>query len=317
VKNSKKAIKAGKTALVITLSILFGFLLSNSINSKNDANVDLSLLAKRTLIDNPNDQKVNFTSLRNELENYVVELEADEEINSASVYFEYLPSGVSINVNEKNESIGASLMKVPFVMNLYKMAEEGKLDLDSQVKLKKEWLNSEYGTLYEKGEGYSISLREAAKLTLEDSDNTALLLISESLEGLLEDGEDAINYLDVDYELNSDESVLISTKSYSSILKCLYLACFNSPENSQEMLTYLSQSSFTNRLTSLLPKDLTVAHKIGTFSDKFQSDCGIVYVPERNYLLCVMVDGKDPAASRTIAVISSKVHSYISDLEDE
>jgi beta-lactamase class A len=298
----------GISGLIIGVIVTNVFVIMNNQKQQKE----FPLLAKRTQVDNPNNPRVNFTELRNKLESYVAELETDQEINSASVYFEYLPTGVSININENNEAIGASLMKVPFVMTLYKAADEGKVDLDKTVSLKKEWLNNEYGTLYQKGEGYEVTLREAAKLALKESDNTALLLVSAQLDEVA-DNQDVFNFLDMDYEVNSDERVLIGARSYSSVMKCLYVACYNTKEDSQEILSYLTESTFDNRLTNLLPEDIKVAHKIGTFFTQFQSDCGIVYVPERNYLLCIMIDGNDPLASRTIAVISNKVYEFITE----
>jgi beta-lactamase class A len=297
----------------VIVGLIFGSLVTNVVirYNKQTQQERFSLLAKRTLVDNPNNPIVNFTTLRNDLESYVQDLEMSDEIASASVYFEYLPTGVSVNVNENNEAIGASLVKVPFVMTLYRLEEEGKVDLDTIVPLKQEWLNSQYGTLYQKGVGYEITLREAARLALKDSDNTAILLISKQIENI-SSIQDVFDYLDMKFTVDEDERVIIGARSYSSVMKCLYVACYNSKEHAQEILTYLTESTFDNRLTSLIPDDVKVAHKIGTFSTKNQSDCGIVYVPERNYILCVMVEGDDPIASRTIAVISSKVYTYVS-----
>lgn len=268
------------------------------------------LLARRIQVDNPIDPQIDFTDLRGKLTSYINGL--DEDSAKVSVYFEYLPTGVSININEKNESIAASLMKLPVVMNLYKASELGKLDLDGKVAIKEEWLNQEYGTLYQKGAGYEITRREAARLALKDSDNTALLLVwSEINRSGLTLEDQSLNYLDVEYGLVEDERVQIGARSYSSILKCLYFACFNSKEDSQEMLEYLTQSTFNDRLTKYLPNEVPVAHKIGTFSTRYQSDCGITYVPSRNYILCIMVEGEDPTSSQYIADLSQLVYLYM------
>jgi hypothetical protein len=53
---------------------------------------------------------------------------------------------------------------------------------------------------------------------------------------------------------------------------------------------------------------IVVAHKFGTFGDKVQSDCGIFYIPNKNYLLCVMIEGGDTAASRQIGDVSQIVY---------
>jgi len=267
-------------------------------------------LAKRIQTDIRNDIQVNFSELRSRLTEYINKQEGGG--SNISYYFEYLPTGVSININERNESIAASLMKLPVVMNLYKQAELGNIDLDKTVKLKKEWLNSEYGTLYKKGEGYPITLREAAQLTLKDSDNTALLLIWDQIKPLTSKPEhDALNYLDIDYDIVAGDRAQVGAMSYSSITKCLYFACFNNEADSQQMLVYLTESSFNNRLTKYIKGKVEVAHKIGTFNTQYQSDCGIVYLENKNYSLCIMVKGSDPKSSEEIAELSRMTYEYL------
>jgi len=278
--------------------------------SQSAQSVQYPYLAKRIQTGIKNEIKVNFSELRKQLTDYINKQEGGGA--NISYYFEYLPTGVSININERNESIAASLMKLPVVMNLYKQAELGKIDLDKTVKLKKEWLNSEYGTLYKQGEGYPITIREAAKLTLKDSDNTALLLIWDQLKPLqTSPDQDALNYLDIDYDIVSGDRAQVGAMSYSSITKCLYFACFNNEEDSQQMLLYLTESSFNDRLTKHLQGKVEVAHKIGTFNTQYQSDCGIVYLENKNYSICVMVKGKDPLASEEIAELSKLTYDYL------
>ncbi len=266
------------------------------------------LLAPRLFVSNPNDSIVGFSKLRTELEAYVGSLNTN-----VSLYFEYLPTGTSINTGDKNTFVAASLMKIPLAMNLMRLSELGKLDLDQKVSLKKEWLNSEFGTLYQKGEGFTLTYRDALAVLLKDSDNTAAMLIQDTLaKNPLPEEEDSLYSMDVTIELNSEKRAIVSARSYSSVLKCLYFACFLNKADSQELLTYLTQSSFADRLVSGLPNGVKVAHKIGTFSQETQSDCGIVYLERRNYSLCVMVDMADPEGSKTIAYISKVVYDFVS-----
>lgn len=168
--------------------------------------------------------------------------------------------------------------------------------------------------MYQKGEGYEITIRDAAKLTLKDSDNTALLLVWDQLEDVKVTYEnDSLNYLDVEYGIVEDNRAQIGARSYSSIIKCLYFSCFNNKADSEEMLEYLSESVFNDRLTKYTPDSLPVAHKIGTYNVRYQSDCGIFYVPSKNYVLCVMVGGEDPRASQIIADISQSVYLFITE----
>lgn len=305
--------KINKSATLLLLGVLLGamiFFVFNLFNqSSNDINTVYPLLAKRIQIDNPNDVKINFSELRRQLN---LNVQQQKNAEAISIYYEFLPSGVSININDKNESIAASLMKLPVVMNLYRASELGLVDLDRKIPLQEQWLNQEYGMLYQKGVGYELTLREAAKLTLRDSDNTALLMIWDSIEkaGLPLD-QQSLNYLDVNFSIVEDGRALIGARSYSSILKCLYLACYNTKNSSQQMLEYLADSTFTNRLTRGIPPDVKVSHKIGTYNIRYQSDCGIVYLDKNNYVLCVMIEGQDPLASDQIAQVSEIVYDYM------
>lgn len=299
--------------LSIALAVVVGCLIGYLWNSHNvsEAAAKHKLLAKRIQIKNPNEVLINFKDLRNQYINYIDSLPAGAT-NNVALYFEYLPTGIEISLNEKSTYAAASLMKTPYVMDAFKAGELKKIDLDKEIPLQPEWLNSEYGTLYQKGAGYKITVREAARLAMKDSDNTAILLIQHELKNAnIPQKDSAFNNVDIDYDSQQDGRVLIGPRSYSSILKCLYLACYNSQNDSQEILSYLTESTFSNRLTAQLPTKLKVAHKIGTYANEYQSDCGIVYVEKKNYSLCIMVNGKDPQSSQIISDLSKITYDYI------
>jgi beta-lactamase class A len=271
---------------------------------------DYPLLAKRIFVDNPNDTIMDLAKMRGQVNRYI-----DTNIgkDNVSLYFEYLPTGVSFDPGYDHSFVAASLLKVPQVMNLYKAAELGTVDLDKELPLQKSWLDGDYGTLHKKGAGYKLSLREAARLALTESDNTAIAMISAVLikDGGLRPDQEAMNFIDSNYQVNADNKVLIGSTTYSSILKCLYFSCYLSPGSSQQILGQLTQSTANNRLRAGVPTDVAVAHKIGTFSQEVQSDCGIVYVPNRNYVLCIMLKQPDVEGSQHIATISRLIYSYV------
>ncbi|MDB5182322.1 MAG: hypothetical protein JWO47_106 [Candidatus Saccharibacteria bacterium] len=282
---------------------------NKDMHSSDKRNAAYNLLSRSILSDKQSDVILDFTDVRNQVRDY-----ADKNIgkDNASIYFQYLPTGTSFGYGETRAFTGASLIKVPFVMNLYKLSEEGKVNLDKKVALKTEWLNDQYGELYKKGAGYMLTYRDAAKLAMEDSDNTAVLMILDALQNAkMQPKEEAINYLDIDFQLTSTDQVQIGAQSYTSLLKCLYFSCYLKLSDSQEILSYMSQSSFNDRLTAQIPDGVVVAHKIGTFNKEVQSDCGIFYVPNRKYSLCVMLKQSDPEASRHISEISKMVYDYV------
>lgn len=272
---------------------------------------DYPLLARRIQIEEPSDITLDFRVLQTQIEQYIIEYGLNDKI---SFNFEYLPTGSSIGIDENTPQVGASLLKLPLAIATYRQAEEGKIDLDRYYPIKEEWLNTQYGTLYKKGAGYQITPRQAVQYALTDSDNTAALMLFELVsEAQGVKSPNLLGFIDANYSETDSREVLIDSRSYSAVLKCLYFACHLNKQNSQEILEYLTASKSTDRLGSLLPDGLTIAHKIGTFGKDTQSDCGIFYVSQRNYLLCIMIDGQDPEASQRIAELSKLVYNFISD----
>lgn len=314
-----KQVKKRDRTIVIALCALL--LISNSAwfinrqqvsDTKQSSTIETGknypYLAKRVFSEHPNDTLINFAPLRKDLEAKFSALDANTE---RSFYFEYLPTGTSIRIGADDELVAASLIKVPLVMNLYKAAELGKIDLDKKIKITPEDLDSAYGSLWQKGAGTTITLREAAKLTLTESDNTASHAIFNHLDGLLDEQDQSLARLDIDQNLQNDQAV-INARSYTSVLKGLYFSSYVQREGSQEILEYLTHSNENRRLTAKLPKDLKVAHKNGVFNVKWaESDCGIVYVTKRPYAICVMVSLPEDQANAFIADISKQVYDFV------
>jgi beta-lactamase class A len=297
----------GISVIVVSL-VASSFLLGRSTSSTPVDN-QFPLLARRILVESPNDSIVNFAPLRESIENYM-----SANNLSGSIYFEYLPTGTSIRVTGDSELVAASLMKIPVIMDLYKAHELGRISLDDKVSLKEEWLDARYGELYKRGAGHQITYREAARLAMSESDNTAYAAILYSTNKLLGLEENSISAADVSFGRNSTKEIVISARSYTSFLKCLYFGCYLNYDHSQEILGYLSKSKFDGRLRAGIASEVTVAHKIGTFSDTTQSDCGIVYVDKRNYAICVMLTSAESAGDAHISAISKLAYDFVTEL---
>jgi beta-lactamase class A len=146
---------------------------------------------------------------------------------------------------------------------------------------------------------------------LEQSDNTALKATELTTFNMVAPADSSLNAVDVDLTENADQTISISAREYSSFLTCLYFACYDNYQDSQTILNDLANTSFDNRLTADLPKNIQVAHKIGVH-DSDQSDCGIIYVPNKRYVLCVILKGADnDTTNGYIADISKMTYNYI------
>ncbi|HSH56084.1 MAG TPA: serine hydrolase [Candidatus Limnocylindrales bacterium] len=266
------------------------------------------LLANRIFAEDANDVIINFSPLRTALNMYF-----DKNIPERhSFYFEYLPTGTSIRINSNEELIGASLLKLPVVMNLYKAQELGKVRLDQTVTLKQEWLDADFGTLYKRGAGAKIMLQQAADMVLQESDNTAVNAILDTVNPLLGPEEHALVELDTPHTIVERNRVEIGAQPYSSLLKCLYFSCFLNENHSQMILERMTKAEDYGRIAAGVPDSIPVAHKIGTFSTVTQGDCGIVYNETRPFIVCMLLDEPDPEASRHIKEVTALIYQYVS-----
>jgi beta-lactamase class A len=269
------------------------------------------LVSKRILQELPIDIIVNFLTLRKDLKTEVAPFGS-----SFGVYFEYLPTGTSIAINATDEFHAASLFKTPIVMAYYRTRERLNKTDDPTITIRPEDLDSQFGDLWKKGAGYQIKASEAIRLALEESDNTAAKLLVPYIGSV--DFEAVYQGLDIDLNVDKEGAVL-SPKSYSSIFKALYFSSVLSKDSSEEILNYLSKSKFPDKLAAGIPSGVTVAHKIGDFVEKDGNgeafmDCGIVYVPRRPYLLCMVSKTDEQTARVRMQDISKMIYDFVSSI---
>lgn len=294
------------------LLVAIGIITTDEVAESDEATkaAKYPYLSKRLFIENQNDIILNLAPLRTDIREYL-----DKTGLDYSFYLEYLPSGTSIRAGESEEFVGASLMKLPVVMDLYKASEEGKLSLDDMVIINDHALSQKFGSLYQAGSGSSITLRNAAKLALEESDNTAARVILEQTQRSLNPRERSLNFLDAEITESKDGEqpvILISARAYSSFLKCLYLSCYLNYDNPQAVLQTLTETDFHSRLEAgVADKSVKVAHKIGTYSQQSSSDCGIVYAPKRPYLFCLILNSTMVDVDEIIADVSQMSYEYV------
>ena len=187
----------------------------------------------------------------------------------------------------------ASLLKLPHVMDIYYASEAGEINLDQTVTIPPEWINKDFGNLWQQGAGSQITLREASHLALVDSDNTAINIIKYYLVQNFK-GDEVMRKLGLSVAVDNQGSAYTEASSYSKILRCLYLSCYLNSADSQIILDDLAQTRFAG-IKDGVPADIQVADKIGESSNTY-ADCGIVYYPNYPYILCLMVGDINPSS---------------------
>ncbi len=295
-------------SLVLNFALIFFIINKPPLSKENRlSNTDFLYLSPRIFAENQNDILINFVALRNNLTNY------GKDKSDLGIYFEYLPSGVSIGVNGAKSYVLASLLKVPLVMAVYKYIEKNQMSMNDVLTVKDETIDKNFGDFWKKGAGAKIRVKDAIDLALTKSDNTAANVLFDALPaGSLEDVFDSLDIL----KDREEENTVVTPKNYSSILRSLYLSSYLDEKYSNEILDLLTQSSFNDKLVAGVGKDVKVAHKIGVYNpdspnSSIYTDCGIVYLPKRPYILCLMSRNIETSARNEMESVSTMVYDYV------
>lgn len=294
--------------ILIALGMIFSFYLWSADGKKErefqESVTKYSFLSPRILRETHDDYIFNFLELRSKLHEKVDQLK-----DNFAMYFEYLPTGTSIGINSTNEFYAASLFKLPLVMAYFRHKERTNSDKSLKVKLTKDMIDNRFGDLWKKGVGYEIDLDDAAKIALVKSDNTA----AEALGPIItqNDFDEVYQGLDINIQIASQGAIL-TTRNYSSILKALYFSAVLTKLDSQKILSYLAQTEFNDKLVAGVPSEVPVAHKIGVIEGDSYRDCGIIYLPSRPYILCMISKGTEAEAQQRMKDVSKMIYDYVS-----
>lgn len=255
---------------------------------------------------------INFLPLRKELKAI-----SDSYSQKTFVYFVYLNNASWIGINERTLFYAASTTKVPLAMAAFKAVEDGRLSLEEEYALESLDLNDDFGDLYKDGADATFTVEKLLKIMLEKSDDTAATAlfhifnkigVASPLDGVY--GDMGWEFGDIGAEINFDN---INLKTLSNMFNALYNASYIDIQHSQFILEELTRTPFNNGIVAGVPKDIKVSHKVG-IADQYKaySDCGIVYAPQRSYLLCVGSEGADKAiAERFMSEISTAAYNYV------
>ena len=299
--------------ICILLGVSVGFNIITVLRQKTGADSPLPVATQKYpflasfINDFPKqDRLINFLPLRLDLEQLIA-----TESPTTGIYFEYMPTGISIGINEKQPFLYASLLKVPVVMAVYNAENEGKISLSDTLTITEDMMDKNYGDLWKQGVGSKITVKDAISKSLRESDNTAFNLLKYAIPP--EELVRVFDFLDIPIQAQNNEAV-VTPQNYVSIFRSLIYSSYLPPEDSNEILDILHTSTFTDGITAVLPKTIPVAHKMGINHDQsYVSDCGVIYHPTRPYFLCVMDnDSTTDKAEALMRQISGKIYTYLS-----
>lgn len=311
---------AGFIAGVITTSIAFFLVNQKAIQSYDELHRPTGntvftnpLLSCDTGYENLTSALAPFQSI---IEDEIKTLKKDSDIKFISFYFRELDNGSWYAINGEEKFTPASLFKVPVMMAILQASATDSALLQKKLPYN---LSEDYGeeqnikpaTYLDDNSEYTVE--ELIKQMIQNSDNQALF----ALEPVIDTNRLKAVLRLAELEIGDDPSdSIVNVVKYASFFRILYNASFLGIDQSEKALEILSQSSFDQGIEAGLPKQVKSAHKFGErrLADNTLQlhDCGIVYVPHHNYLICVMTRGNNfekliKAISRLSAITYQQV----------
>ena len=224
---------------------------------------------------------------------------------SYGVYVYQLKTGNQYGQNQEEVFPAASLMKLPVMITLYQQAEAGKLDLETGYQLQQKDIRGGAGILQNKAPGSTYSYKELAQLAAHYSDNTANQVLVQIL------GSETIGKTIKQLEMTntSFKDYTTSSEDIAKLFQKLYQGQLLNQESTQQLLEFLTQTAFEERIPAGLPEGTQVAHKIGTEIGVY-SDAGII-LTDKPFILVILTEAvKESEAKEVLPQIALAVWEF-------
>lgn len=242
----------------------------------------------------------------------LVEAEKDLRI---SVYIEFLNTGANIAINPDERFWAASLSKVPLALAVMGTIESDVWSLDQVFTLEDSDRMTVSSNIHDNPTGTKFTVRQLLDELLIRSDNTAYKILGRNVPvSELTAVKEGLGLDDL-----FDEEGGVTTREYARIFRSLYTANYVNRENSQFLLDILNRAEWKHFLRAPIPETTPFPHKYGIAPERhIYSDSGIVYVPNRPYLITVMIEasGKENPEDeivrvrRTMSALSNMALEY-------
>lgn len=235
---------------------------------------------------------------------------ADSTWQNYSVMVIDLNSDFRMSLNESAIFDGASVNKIPILVTLYHVASQGNIDFGKTITLQARDVQ-DYGTgsmRYDKP-GTVYSIKTLARLMIQKSDNTAAYILANHILSL----KQIENYIE---SLGTTQTDMIknttSNRDIALLFEKMFAGAIASPDLNAEMIGFLKDSDFEDRLPAQLPEGVTVYHKIGTVVGAVH-DVGVVESGNMKYYIGVFTSdiSDEERASEEVAAVSKLVFEFM------
>jgi len=262
---------------------------------------------------------LEYRSLKTRILNIIEAAKDASKVANVSFYYRDLNTGDWIGINQNASFYPASLLKVPVMIAYFKEAESKSSILKERITYKLIGSGDAFDSPSDLKAGISYTVNELIEKMIVDSDNGATYTLIEHIDPKVLN--EVYTDIGIDHPGDDSSTYQIPTRIYALFFRVLYNATYLTTEYSQKALDLLVQTTYHEGLVAGISSKITVAHKFGEHVTSIDRkiiqgvelhDCGIVYHPERPYLLCVMTSGKTLSeATNIIKTISREVFDSV------
>lgn len=244
-----------------------------------------------------------------------------------AVAFRTLDGRDEVLIDPDTRFHAASTMKVPVMIELFRQAADGTLDLDDPLPIHNEFKSIVDGSRYQLSVGddsdaevyaaigKTLTLRQlcAAMITVSSNFATNLLIEKLGVENIRATvkrlGAEGMQVLRGVEDQKAFDKGMNNTTTARGLLVLLQKIARGQAVNAAadaEMIAILKRQKFRDGIPSGLPAGTPVAHKTGSIT-RIQHDAGVVYA-SRPYTLVVLVRGiQDQQQSQALIAKLSKI----------
>jgi beta-lactamase class A len=216
----------------------------------------------------------------------------------------------------------ASLIKIPIVMTVYHLANQGVVSLDEQIVLQANVIVGGSGSIQYSAPGTVYSVRELCARMIYDSDNTAANMLIDHIGGFAPvnqvmaqagAGQTLLQRRMMDMQARAAGiDNLTSPADMFLLVQTLHDGTLLGSAASQEIIGFMQQTANRQKIPAYLPPDAVVAHKVGSLTG-VEHDVGIVWLPDGRPYVVVLMSTALPSNAvgvTTLAEASRIIYAY-------
>ena len=274
------------------------------------------------------DQGTSIEDLRKSIQE-----EFNAEEGTFALAFHNISTGEELLINADESFHAASTMKTPVMIEVYKQAAEGLIDINDSIMVKNTFYSIVDSSTYELNStddsekdlynmvGQKRAISDLVYDMIIVSSNLATNLVIDLVdarkvnETMREIGAMDINVLRGVEDIKAFRQGLSnSTTAYDLmvIYKKMAKHAIVSPQASTEMINILQDQKFNEIIPAYLPDDVKVAHKTGVIT-ALHHDSGIVMLPDgRQYVLILLSKelGDFDSGTERMAKVSKLIYDH-------